>query len=145
MRRGSPPPVAVLVVAALALAGCSEVEESSSSSYEPAKLQPVKGTDFQRVTFTAEGAERTGLRTAPVLRSGGRTVVPYAALIYDSAGKAYVYTSPEPRAFLRAQVKVDRVEGDRALLSDGPPSGTRVVTVGAAEVYGAELEIGGSH
>ena len=31
------------------------------------------------------------------------------------------------------------------LLAAGPPPGTEVVTVGAAEVYGAELEIAGGH
>ena len=46
---------------------------------------------------------------------------------------------------MRAEVKVDRIDGDRVLLSEGPPAGTKVVTVGAAEVYGAELEIAGSH
>jgi len=42
-------------------------------------------------------------------------------------------------------VKVDRVEGDRVLLTRGPRPGTRVVTVGATEVYGAENEIEGGH
>ena len=40
---------------------------------------------------------------------------------------------------------VDRIEGDRVLLSDGLGPGAEVVTVGAAEVYGAELGIGGGH
>lgn len=134
-----------LVVAGLPLSGCTEVEESSSAGYEPAKLEPVKGkgTDAVRVTFTAEGAKRTGLQTARVRSSGKRRVVPQAALIYDGAGKAYVYTNPEGLSFVREEIAVDRIEGDRVLLTDGPPVGTEVVTVGAAEVYGAELEIAG--
>jgi hypothetical protein len=36
---------------------------------------------------------------------------------------------------------VDRIEGDRVLLTDGPPAGTKVVTVGVTEVYGTELEV----
>jgi multidrug efflux pump subunit AcrA (membrane-fusion protein) len=70
-----------------------------------------------------------------------RNVVPYAALIYDPEGKTYVYTSPKPLEYLREEVKVDRIEGDRVLVSRGPPAGTEVVTVGAAEVYGTELEV----
>ena len=31
------------------------------------------------------------------------------------------------------------------MLLRGPAAGTKVVTVGAAEVYGTELEIAGSH
>jgi hypothetical protein len=132
----------LLVIAGLPLSACSEVEEATTSGYEPAKLEPVKGSDdLKRVTFTAEGAKRIGLRTASVRRSGKHRVVPYEAVIYDPQGKIYVYTSSKPLSYLREKVMVDRVEGDRVLLSDGPPAGTEVVTVGAAEVYGAELEV----
>jgi hypothetical protein len=128
----------VLATAALPMAGCTEVETETATGYEPSTLEPVKGNeDLKRVTFTAEGAKRVGLQTASVRRN----VVPYAALLYDPEGKTYVYTSPKPLEYLREEVKVDRIEGDRVLLSRGPPAGTRVVTVGAAEVYGTELEV----
>ncbi|MGH2742786.1 MAG: hypothetical protein ACRDN8_09930 [Thermoleophilaceae bacterium] len=129
-------------VLAAGLSGCTEVETEPSTAYEPSKLSAVAGSDdLQRVTFTAEGARRTGLETASVGRRDGQAVVPYAALIYDAEGKTYVYTSPKHRTYLREQVAVARVEGERVLLSRGPPAGTAVVTVGAAEVYGAELEV----
>jgi multidrug efflux pump subunit AcrA (membrane-fusion protein) len=132
----------VLATAALPVAGCTEVETETATGYEPSTLEPVKGNDdLQRVTFTAEGARRVDLQTAAVRRSGKRKVVPYAALIYDPEGKTYVYTSPKPLEYLREEVKVDRIEGDRVLVSRGPPAGTEVVTVGAAEVYGTELEV----
>jgi hypothetical protein len=132
----------LLVAAAVPLAGCTEVETESATGYEPSKLEPVKGEDdLQRVTFTEEGARRVDLQTAPIRRSARHTVVPYASLIYDPEGKTFVYTSPKPLEYLREQVEVDRIEGDRVLVSDGPPVGTRVVTVGAAEVYGTELEV----
>jgi multidrug efflux pump subunit AcrA (membrane-fusion protein) len=128
----------VLATAALPLAGCTEVETETATGYEPSTLEPVKGNDdLQRVKFTAEGARRVDLQTASVRRN----VVPYAALIYDPEGKTFVYTSPKPLEYLREEVKVDRIDGDRVLLSRGPPAGTRVVTVGAAEVYGTELEV----
>jgi hypothetical protein len=132
----------VLAIAALPLAGCTEVETETATGYEPSTLEPVKGNDdLHLVTFTEEGAKRVDLQTAAVRRSGAHQVVPYAALIYNPEGKTYVYTSPKPLEYLRAEVKVDRIEGDRVLLSRGPPAGTRVVTVGAAEVYGTELEV----
>jgi len=56
-----------------------------------------------------------------------------------------VYTTAKPLTFEREPVTVDRIEGNRVLLSDGPPAGTKVVTRGATEVYGAELDIAGSH
>jgi hypothetical protein len=130
----------VLVVAALPIAGCTEVE--TATGYEPSKLEPVKGDgDLQRVILTAEGAKRIGLRTATVRRSGKHTVVPYAALLYDPAGKTYVYTSPSSLEYVRAEVQVRRIDGHRIILSGGPPVGTEIVTVGAAEVYGTELEV----
>jgi multidrug efflux pump subunit AcrA (membrane-fusion protein) len=127
---------ALLALAALPLSACTEVESETATGYEPATLD-----DRNRVTFTAEGAERTGLQTAPVTRHGRRSSVPYAALLYDPEGGTYVYTNPARRTFRRVAVKVARIDGDQALLSDGPPAGTEVVTVGAAEVYGTELEV----
>jgi hypothetical protein len=132
----------VSIAAAIALGSCTEVETESATGYEPAALEPVKGSeDLQRVTFTEEGARRVGLETGEVSRNGKRLVAPYAALLYDPEGKTYVYTNPKPLEYLRAPVEVDRIEGDRVLLTDGPPAGTKVVTVGVTEVYGTELEV----
>jgi len=86
-RRRAPAAVALALVAA-GLAGCREVEVSSSAGYVPATLEPIGGGDVKRVTFTAEGARRVGLRTARATREGGATVVPYDALIYDGADAA---------------------------------------------------------
>ncbi|MCL4804845.1 MAG: hypothetical protein KJ046_11150 [Anaerolineae bacterium] len=71
-----------------------------------------------------------------------RTVVPYSALIYDLNGNTWVYVSPEPLVFMRHPVTVEFVEGDRAVLSDGPPVGTTVAIVGVPELYGADTGIG---
>jgi hypothetical protein len=131
-----------LVLAALLLSACTEVEEETATGYEPSKLEPVKGGgDRVRVKFTPEGAERVGLETARVRASGKRIVVPYMALVYDAEGKTYVYTSPKRLSFLREPVEVARIDGDRVLLAHGPPAGTEVVTVGVTEVYGTELEV----
>lgn len=136
----------VVVVSGLALAGCAEVETEVAVGYQPATVEPLEGNDdVKRVTFTAEGAKRTGVQTADVRDNGDRIVVPYAAVIYDPEGKTFVYTSAKPLTYVREEVKVERIEGDRAFLTDGPPAGTEVVTVGVAEVYGAELGIGGGH
>jgi hypothetical protein len=68
-----------------------------------------------------------------------RNTVPYAAVIYDSKGVAWVYTNPEPLSFVRHRATIDFIEGDVAVLTDGPPLGTKVVMEGASELYGAEL------
>jgi hypothetical protein len=78
-----------------------------------------------------------------VLSGGGqRAVIPYSALLYDVKGDAWVYTSPEPLSFVRQPIHIDYIEGDRALLLQGPTPGTNVVTVGVAQLYGAETGVG---
>jgi len=67
-----------------------------------------------------------------------RSVVPTSSMLYDAKGKTWVYTSPEPMVFVRHAITVDHIDGDRVVLSDGPASGTTVVTVGAAELLGTE-------
>jgi hypothetical protein len=62
--------------------------------------------------------------------------------LYETNGDAFVYTNPEPLTFVRAPISVDYIEGELAVLLDGPPSGTAVVTVGAAELLGAEFGVG---
>jgi multidrug efflux pump subunit AcrA (membrane-fusion protein) len=124
-----------VAAASLLFASCAEVESESATGYEPSKLEHA------RVEFTAEAAARAGLRTGFARRSAGRVTVPYAALLYGPEGKTYVYTSPRRRVYLRDEVRVDRIEGNRVRLSGGLRPGTRVVTVGAAEVYGTELEV----
>ena len=136
----------LLIATGAALAGCGEAageyeDPETAGHHEPAKLESIKGTDVKRVLFSAEGAERVGLQTAQVRVSGQKKVIPYAAVIYDPEGDTFAYTSPEPRVYIREKVKVSRVDGDRAVLANGPPPGTKVVTVGAAEVYGTEFEV----
>ncbi|HEV2773504.1 MAG TPA: hypothetical protein VGV57_11895 [Thermoleophilaceae bacterium] len=130
----------VLAVAvALFLLGCGELAETKS--VYPVKVEPVPGTGVARVTFGSEGARRVGLKTAKVRQDGPWTVIPHGALVYRPDGKAFAYTSPAPLVYVREEVKVERVEGDRVMLSRGPRAGTEVVTVGTAEVYGSEFEV----
>jgi len=98
------------------------------------------------VILTAEAAKRLDIQTAPVhdaqVRGKLRKVVPYAAVFYDLNGATWVYINLEPLNFVRASISVDYIDGDLAVLSDGPPSGTEVVTVGAPELYGTEFGVG---
>jgi hypothetical protein len=135
----------VLIAAGISLSACGEAstgyDYETASHHEPAKLEPIKGTDVQRVIFDAEAAKRVGLQTAPIRQNGEGRSMPYAALIYDAEGNTYAYTAPEPLTFVRKEIEIDRVDGDSVVLSDGPPAGTKVVTVGASEVYGTEFEV----
>ena len=95
--------------------------------------------------FTERAMERIGIQTAEVTEENHsplQKVVPYSALLYGPEGQTWIYTSPEPRVFVRAVVEVDRIAGDKVYLNNGPPVGTKVATVGVAEIYGTEFEIG---
>ena len=133
-----------LVGAGLALSGCQEVA-SNLVEEQPYHLERIHGTHLNRVRLSADTAERIDLQTAQVRANGRRTVVPHLAVIYSPEGGAFVYTRPKPLTYVRASIKVDHVVDDRALLSTGPPPGTVVVTVGAAELLATEFEILNQH
>jgi hypothetical protein len=134
--------IALLACPALALSACTEQEAVEADHYEPTKLSGTRDREVQRVTFTEEGASRLGLETAAVRATAKGAVLPYAALLYDAEGGAFTYTSPAPRTFVRRTVEIARIDGRRVLMSKGPAPGTKVVTTGAAEVLGAEFEVG---
>jgi hypothetical protein len=116
-------------------------EAGSQEASEPAVVEPIAGSELKRVRLTERAVERLGLRTSSVRMASGQTVVPYSALLYDAEGATWVFTSPERLAFVRAPVRVERIEGQSAFLAAGPRLGTAVVSVGAAELYGAELGV----
>ncbi|MDQ3881145.1 MAG: hypothetical protein M3295_08745 [Chloroflexota bacterium] len=134
--------VPVLLCAGLLVTGCSHATVGAADR-EPAEVEPIEGTDRSRVTLTADAARRLDIQTEPVRESDdGALVVPYSAVIYDASGDTWVYTNPEPLVFTRDAISVESIDGDDVLLSSGPEVGTLVVTVGAAELYGTEGDIG---
>lgn len=69
-------------------------------------------------------------------------VIPYSSVIYDYKGGAWTYTTPEPLTFVRHRIEVEYVDGNKAILKEGPPVGTKIVTAGASELMGVELKFG---
>ena len=139
----------VLAVCLSLTTGCSRTSSSDDGSRadHPATVEPIAGTDTAMVTLTDKAAERIGLETAAVKDAPANAGHPErsvanAAVLYDPTGKAWVYVTQDHGSYLRTPIIIDRVVGDDALLSDGPPSGAEVVTTGAAELYGAESTFG---
>ena len=137
---------AVLILACLGVAACAQTPTSSASKSEPARLEPMEGTDLKRVILSASAAKRLDIQTTPVreaqVSGTPRKVIPSAAVLYDAHGETWTYTSPQPLSFVRHRIRIDREERGMAILSDGPPAGTAVVTVGASELFGVEFEVG---
>jgi hypothetical protein len=148
MKRGNRWAIAVLaLVGALGLSACGGSSETASES-SPYTLEEASGSEHSRITLTPKAAERLEIRTASVRSGAGtKTVIPYSAVLYEPDGKTWTYVSPKPLTFVRHAIVVDRIDGNHAVLSSGPALGTKVATVGVAELYGAESGIdgGGGH
>jgi hypothetical protein len=136
VRRANGVIVLGLVGLGLALSACGGSSESPAPP-EPATITKLAG-GAEQITLTADAAKRIDVKTAAVESDGGNTVIPYAAVLYDADGAAWTYTSPRPLVFVRADITVDRIDGERAILAKGPAPGTAVVTVGATELWGVE-------
>ena len=136
---------AILLLACLSLSGCNHAPEAvADEEAGPAKVEHLQGQEPTRVTLTPEAAKRLDIQTAQVrdmaINGVQRRVMPYAAVLYDTDGVTWIYTNPKPLVFMRHRVVIDYIDGETVVLSDGPPSGTALVTVGAEELYGSELE-----
>jgi hypothetical protein len=68
--------------------------------------------------------------------------VPYAAVVYDKDGSTWVYTNPQPLAYIRIAITVEVIKGNDAILREGPDVGMKVATTGAPQLYGAEKGVG---
>jgi hypothetical protein len=129
----------VLVAAGASLSACETPAEEEGGE-EAATVEPIKGTDVNRVTLTEESAARLGIETGSIRQVDGHQVVPDAAVVYAADGHAFTYASPRPLTFVRREISVDHIDGTTAILKKGPPAGTAVVTVGSAELSGLENE-----
>ena len=137
----------LIIIVALLLYRRTQTPDTPVKS-EPAKVESIPGSNFKRVTLTAKAASRLGIQTVSVreekmLRSGRvQRVIPYASVIYGLHGETWTYTNPEPLVFVRNSITIDYIDADLAVLTEGPPPETLVVTVGVAELYGTETGVG---
>ena len=140
--------ITLVLIAALGLALYSRVaaDEGDAAQSEPAYVEPIEGSSLSRIVVSEQAAKRIGLATTPVTDDASNgvpnKVIPYSAVIYSPNGETWAYTSSEPRVFVREAIRIERIEGDKAILSEGPDAGTDVVTVGASELLGAESGLG---
>jgi hypothetical protein len=135
----------VAVAATASLAACAEIEVPMAEPYEPAHLESTGPEQPARIILTDEAQRRIQLQTTKVRLEDGDLEVEHAALIFDKKGKPWVFTVVGPRTYVRAPVKIKEIDDELMILVSGPPPGTEVVTVGAIELWGTELEIAGAH
>jgi hypothetical protein len=136
----------IIGVIAWSWAAPSKGEADTASHDEPATVEHIEGSDISRVILTQKAAERLDIQTAEArdekVNGATKRVIPYSAVMYDSAGATWTYTNPEPLVFIRQAITIEQISGDVAILTEGPAVGTKVVSVGGAMLYGTEFGVG---
>jgi hypothetical protein len=134
---------AVAGLVGIVSAGCTVVEQAEHEPYPAVTI--ADGADDaapKTLTLTPDAVRRLDLTTVVL---DDPKALPYAAVIYDKKGASWVYTNTQDRTFIRVPVNIDRVQDQTAVLTAGPPRGSRVVTRAAIKLYGAETGVGGGH
>lgn len=150
MRRRNMVACIALTLSALVLGGCAR--ESTVESSEPAKVESVSGTDYKKITLADVAFKNLAIQTSPVREESiaattGATpkrhlVIPMTALVFNSEGIPYVYTSPAAKTYIRAPLVIAEYRNQDVILTSGPPAGTQVVTIGDPALLGIEYGVG---
>lgn len=112
----------------------------------PPSADPLAATaDLYFELPNRDGALRPGQRVGVTLATKTQErslVVPWPAVLHDIQGGTWVYVNTAPQVFTRRPVEVRYVVDSLAVLGRGPTPGTKVVTTGAAELFGTEFGAG---
>ncbi|HKQ75099.1 MAG TPA: efflux RND transporter periplasmic adaptor subunit [Blastocatellia bacterium] len=112
----------------------------------PPSANPQNDTaDLYFELSNAAGALRPGQKMGVTLSERSKEeslVVPWSAVLHDTNGGAWVYENTGPQVYARRRVEVRRVVSSLAVLARGPAVGAKVVTAGAAELFGTEFGTG---
>lgn len=130
--------------------GLSEAAGASTRPAKPVTAPPSANPGAATVDLFYEvgnedGALRLGQKvgvTIPLQQTEERLVVPWASILHDIYGNTWVYESTGPQVFVRRRVQVAHVMGQDAALETGPAAGAKIVTTGAAELFGTEFGVG---
>ena len=100
----------------------TDAEAQIDPDEEPVHVEQVENSDLSRIILSERAVQRLDIKTSAVEQNGNaaQTVIPYAAILYDADGKTWTYVSTEERVYIRAEITIDRIEGDSAILSKGP-------------------------
>ena len=105
-------------------------------------VAPAQEYEVSAVDHGLRPGERVHVRVPHPDSGKPQKVIPYSAVLYDPHGNSWTYTNPEPLVFVRHRIDVEYIEGDRAVLLHGPDTNAKIVTAGAAELFGVEQKFG---
>lgn len=113
----------------------------------PPTADPLAVTaDLYFELSNSDGQLRPGQRMTVILpsRISGRRgiVVPTSAVLYDIHGGAWIYVTSATQEYRRQRVDILQTDGSKTILARGPDLGAKVVSEGAAELFGTEFGAG---
>jgi RND family efflux transporter MFP subunit len=112
----------------------------------PPTANPTNDTaDLYYELANGDGSLRPGQKMGVTLSertSEESLVAPWSAVLHDTHGGTWVYENTAPQQYVRRRVEVRRVVNSLAVLARGPAPGAKVVTAGAAEIFGTEFGTG---
>ncbi len=140
----------------------SEIDEGQPAAVKPLgdtaaprravrAAAPLRGdpsaasVDFYYALSGADAVLRPGERVfveLPLKAAATGLVVPAAAVLYDIHGAAWVYEDLGKNVYARRRIEIARHAGDRVVVTRGITGGAKVVTAGAAELFGTEFGAG---
>ncbi len=86
-------------------------------------------------------------RVSVSLKSRSKSIqaltIPSSAVVFDVYGGSWVYIQQSTNIYERKRVFLDHILGHQAIISEGPPEGSKVVVNGALELFG--VDTGFSH
>ena len=126
--------------------GAVAPEISAAPISAPPTADPAASTvDLYYEVANEKGDLRPGQRLVASLhstREANSLVVPWAAVVHDASGGAWIYEDVGANTFRRRRVDVEAVVDATAILARGPEPGTAVVVEGASELFGTEFGLG---
>jgi membrane fusion protein, heavy metal efflux system len=81
--------------------------------------------------------QRLGV-SIPLKEAAESLVIPWSSIVFDINGGTWVYEQVGDRKFTRKRVTIHHTVDAIAVLGNGPSPGTKIISEGAAEVFGAE-------
>lgn len=113
----------------------------------PPTADPLAATsDIYYEIDNRDNRLRPGQRMSASLPTRSQTnlakTVPASAILYDVHGGAWVYESEGNSTYRRRKVEILDTNGQRVLLARGLANGIKVVSQGAAELFGTEFGAG---
>jgi RND family efflux transporter MFP subunit len=131
-------------------AGISDVQDrigqgavSAPPVSAPPTAMPTASTaDLYYAIENRDGYFRPGQRvnaSLPLREERESLVVPWSAVVVDINGGYWVYENVGEHKFARRRVQVKYVVDSQAVLAAGPAVGAKIVTQGAAELFGTEF------